>query len=108
MNIKHVREVFGNCVFELNAANQEYSFIDYSLRKHFTLKYGSHSQNIPPKVLILGPPGSGKYTHGKLLSQSLGTVHVSVRDLLKKEAGENPPLEPVIQNFLNNNTNMPE
>lgn len=62
MNIAHVKEVFGNCIFELDASGQEYSYIDYQLRKQFTLKYSTQSGTIPPKILLLGPPGCGKHT----------------------------------------------
>jgi adenylate kinase len=37
------------------------------------------------RLLMLSPPGAGKGTHGKLLSQATGIAHISSGDLLRTE-----------------------
>jgi adenylate kinase len=37
------------------------------------------------RLILLSPPGAGKGTHGKLLSQSTGIRHISSGDLLRTE-----------------------
>lgn len=37
------------------------------------------------RVILLGPPGSGKGTQGKLLSKYLQVVHLSTGDILRRE-----------------------
>ena len=44
------------------------------------------------RVILLGPPGSGKGTQGKLLSQHLKIVHLSTGDLLRSEVSLNTEL----------------
>lgn len=44
------------------------------------------------RVILLGPPGSGKGTQGKLLSQRLQIVHLSTGDLLRREVSLNTEL----------------
>lgn len=44
------------------------------------------------RVILLGPPGSGKGTQGKLLSQHLNIVHLSTGDLLRREVSLNTEL----------------
>lgn len=39
----------------------------------------------PPRIIILGPPGSGRATQATSISQRYGIVHVSVMNLMKDE-----------------------
>ena len=36
------------------------------------------------KLLIMGPPGAGKGTQAKILSQKFNLVHLSTGDILRK------------------------
>jgi len=49
------------------------------------------------KVLILGPPGSGKGTEAALLASTFHLKHVSVGELLRKEAKKNKDIRDVIE-----------
>jgi len=42
----------------------------------------------PPRIIILGPPGSGRSTQARNIAKRYGIVHVSVMDLLKEEVGK--------------------
>jgi adenylate kinase len=44
------------------------------------------------KVLMLGPPGSGKGTQGARLAEALGVDHISSGDLLREAVAEDTPL----------------
>lgn len=46
----------------------------------------------PLNILIMGPPGSGKTTFGKMLARDYGMVHVSVGELLRAKAAADPAL----------------
>ncbi len=46
----------------------------------------------PLRILITGPPGSGKSTHGKKLAEDYGMIHISVGDLLRARASSDPEL----------------
>ncbi len=39
-------------------------------------------------VVLLGPPGAGKGTQGKRLCDTLGWVHFSTGDLIRREIAE--------------------
>ena len=44
------------------------------------------------KIVLLGPPGSGKGTQGEMLSQELGFVRLSTGDMLREAARNGTPL----------------
>ena len=44
------------------------------------------------RLIMLSPPGAGKGTHGKLLSQATGIAHISSGDLLRAEAARGTEL----------------
>jgi adenylate kinase len=54
----------------------------------------------PPRIIILGPPGSGRSTQARTLSQRYGIVHVSVADLLKEETNKDTTRGKIITKFL--------
>ncbi|HEX4427381.1 MAG TPA: nucleoside monophosphate kinase [Terriglobales bacterium] len=51
----------------------------------------------PVFVILLGPPGCGKGTHARELSNTVGLAHISTGDILRKAAKENTELGRMIQ-----------
>ncbi len=49
-----------------------------------------------PRLIITGPPGSGKGTYSARLARDYGVVHVSVGDLLREHAKTDPDLAAVM------------
>src|SRR5947208_1526436 len=45
----------------------------------------------PMRLILLGPPGSGKGTQAKLLSQRLGLTHVGTGDILREAVKTGTP-----------------
>jgi adenylate kinase len=50
-----------------------------------------HDAPVTERVVLLGPPGSGKGTQGKRLAAALGTEHVSSGDLLRASVSAEDP-----------------
>lgn len=52
-------------------------------------------------LVFLGPPGAGKGTQAKLLSEKYGLVHLSTGDMLRSAVNEKTELGLIVQSVLN-------
>lgn len=66
--------------------------------------------NKPPvlKVIIAGPPASGKGTQCELVVNKYGLVHVSTGDLLRDEVRHNTELGKKVKQYLDNGALVPD
>ena len=60
------------------------------------------------KVLLIGPPGSGKGTQGEHLSQRLGIEHIEAGDLLRAEVDAQTPLGRQLSQFMQRGELVPD
>ena len=90
MNINAVRGSFKQFIFEYNATDVIVSDVTKDLARMLRLRYKSDAPRRPPRVILLGPPGSSRSTQSKILADSFGMVNVSPIELLKVEAERNP------------------
>ena len=47
---------------------------------------------MPVKIILLGPPGAGKGTQAKSISNRYSIPHISTGDIFRKNISENTPL----------------
>ncbi|CAJ0582525.1 unnamed protein product, partial [Mesorhabditis spiculigera] len=52
------------------------------------------------RIVLLGPPGSGKGTQGALLAKKLGACHVSTGDMLRAEVNSGSPMGKALQSTM--------
>jgi SpoVK/Ycf46/Vps4 family AAA+-type ATPase len=90
LNMKGVKEAFDQFIFEHDALDKTQTDVGNELKKMLSLRFKSNAPRRPPRVIILGPPGSGRDTQAKLIAQQFGLVHISARQLLKGEIQKNP------------------
>jgi len=60
------------------------------------------------RVVIFGPPGSGKGTYASRLTQKLGVPHISTGNLVREEIRNNTPLGKTIENYSNSGALVPD
>lgn len=58
-------------------------------------------------LILLGPPGSGKGTQAKLLSQHFQSNHISSGELLRQEVSQNTPKGKLIAEIMNQGKLVP-
>ena len=62
MNINAVRDSFKQFIFEYNATDVANADITKDLARMLKLRYKSDAPRRPPRVILLGPPGSSRST----------------------------------------------
>jgi adenylate kinase len=60
------------------------------------------------KLLLIGPPGSGKGTQGEWLAERFGLVHIAAGDLLRAEVAAETPIGKEVANYLNTGELVPD
>ena len=60
------------------------------------------------KLILFGPPGAGKGTQAKLLSERLGLVHISTGDILRNEVRNNTKLGQQAKGFMESGGLVPD
>lgn len=66
-------------------ANKEHDKVVDDIARIMKLRVRPNAPRRPPKILIIGPPGSGKSTIGKLIAGKYGLIYVSTSNLLNGE-----------------------
>jgi adenylate kinase len=60
------------------------------------------------RLILLGPPGSGKGTQAQLLSQRLGMVHIATGDILREAVRRGTPLGNQARPFMEDGQYVPD
>ena len=60
------------------------------LARMLRIRFRSNAPRRPPRVILLGPPGSGRSTQASQIAKRYGLVHICARSLLKNEVSKNP------------------
>jgi adenylate kinase len=60
------------------------------------------------RILLIGPPGSGKGTQGERLAERLGIVHIAAGDLLRAEVAAGTPLGRQVSAFMQRGDLVPD
>jgi pantothenate kinase len=68
LNIKGVKEVFNQFIFEHMAEDKTSSDVTAELKKMLDLRFKNDAPRRPPRIIIMGPPGSGRSTQAKLMA----------------------------------------
>jgi adenylate kinase len=60
------------------------------------------------RIVIFGPPGSGKGTYASRLEKRLGIAHISTGDLVREEIRNQTPLGRTIEKYSSSGTLVPD
>ena len=63
---------------------------------------------MPVKIILLGPPGAGKGTQAKSISNRYSIPHISTGDIFRKNISENTPLGIEAKRYMDNGQLVPD
>lgn len=107
MNISAVRGSFNQFIFECDA-DRAHTEIAGDLRKMLSLRFQAGAPRRPPKVMIVGPTGSGRTLQSASLAAVYGLVHVCPDMLLKAEAEKNAGIKLKIKSTVEGGDEVPD
>ena len=105
--MKGVKKAFDGFVYEYGASDKDQNEVSMELARMLRLRYKNDAPRRPPRIILLGPPGSGRGTQAKIISKRFGLVHVSARGLIKEEVARKPELAKVITAAMNDGKLVP-
>lgn len=59
-------------------------------------------------IILMGPPGAGKGTQAKLISEKLGLVHISTGDLIRQEQANDTKIGKLATQLADNGNYLPD
>lgn len=59
-------------------------------------------------IIILGPPGAGKGTQSKLISQQLSMLHISTGDMLRQAIAQQSAIGQIAEQYINEGNLIPD
>ena len=89
MHIKGVKNAFKGFIYDYSVDGKEKNETINDLHRMLKLHYRSNAPRRPPRIIILGPPGSGRSTQCDSIAKRYGLIHISTRALLKNEIARN-------------------
>lgn len=107
LNLNAIRDSFKQFIFEYDADRPE-GDTQADLFKMLKLRYRSGAPRRPPRVVIIGPPGSGRSTQSMILAETFGLVHIHPEELIKAEAERNPGIKMKIKESLEKGEQVPD
>jgi adenylate kinase len=69
---------------------------------------GARSNDRLVRLVVLGPPGTGKSTQARLLASHFGIVHIVSGDLLRQEVSRRTKLGRAVQSYLKRGDLVPD
>lgn len=82
LNLNGVKDTFNNFIFNYDTSGNALEQTVQDLGRMINLRFRINAPRRPPRVIILGPPGSGRSTTAEIISQKFGLVNVSPMQLL--------------------------
>ena len=109
MNIKGLREQYqgpGQFLYEVEVKVDNMLDTIDDIKRMVQIKLNSPKR--PPRIIILGPPGSGRATQARTLAQKYGLVHVSTMQLLRDEITRKTERGQIISSCISKGEMVPD
>lgn len=103
-----VTSTFNQFIFQYQCADKLQNDIVNDLTRMLRLKFRSNAPRRPPRVFVIGPPGSGRTTQASMIADAFGLVSVSPQKILLAEAEKNPAIKIKMQEAIESGVGIPD
>jgi adenylate kinase len=97
LHVRGVKSAFNGFIYEYNATDKIQNDVANDLARMLRIRFRSNAPRRPPRIILVGPPGSGRSTQASTLARRYGLVHICTRSLIKAEIQKNPEVGLLIQ-----------
>jgi len=106
--LEGVKSAFNTFIYEYNATGRSQGDMANDLARILRIRFKSNGPRRPARVILLGPPGSGRSTQAKAISERFGLVYVCIRRLLKNEVASGSKAAKEIQKCIDEGLMVPD
>lgn len=103
-----VLETYNQFVFTMDCSDMGSNEAANDLARMLRIRHRTNAPRRPPRVMLIGPPGSGRSTQAQMIADAFGLVCVSPQKILKAEAERNPPIKIKLQEAAENGRPVPD
>ena len=108
VNANAVIDTFSQFIYNMDCADKAQNEIANDLARMLRIRHRNNAPRRPPRVILIGPPGSGRSTQAQLIADAFGLVNVSPQKILKAEAERNPPIKIKLQEAAEKGEAIPD
>jgi adenylate kinase len=90
VNQREVNNTFNKFIYFYDCNEKQQQDVANDLARMLRVRFRNGAPRRPPKVILLGPPGSGRTTQAELIAHRFGLVCVSPEMLVREEQERNP------------------
>lgn len=108
INLGRVHDTFNHFVYHYNVGSHSLSTTVTELHRMMNLRFRDNAPRRPPRVIIIGPPGSGRSTTAEMVSKRYGLVNVSPLQLMQAEGKINPSVKQEMLSCIEKGLDFPE
>lgn len=89
-------------------ASQDHDAVVDNMARIMRVKVRPNAPRRPPRILLVGPPGSGKTTIGRLIAQRYGLIFVSTGGILSAEIANKTAIGLLASQLTKNGALLPD
>jgi len=108
LHITGVKSAFKGFIYEYDAIDKDQNEVANDLARMLRIRYKNDAPRRPPRVIILGPPGSGRGTQAKIIAKRFGLVCIQAGSLLREEVKKMPALALIISKCIHEGKMVPD
>ena len=77
INMAAVKETFNQFIYTYDRTGKDQIAVNGDLTRMMRIRHRNDAPRRPPKIMLIGPPGSGRSTQAQKIADAFGLVNVS-------------------------------